>query len=159
MKKIILNPNCSEIVCRLFGEDIEIGTDSFPNGAFETFLGILKDNENKEFPEEPEYIDNSGGGGNWGFVESVYNLAKEVAKGEMSKENGLINEERIWNEEEIIRKCDICGKKPNLKEDKICICLECKKAICQKCFDKMIDIDGKIFCSKECKKEFVVDQL
>ena len=99
---MILNPNCSEVIARLEGEEFEVWTDSFPNGCMSEMIRILEENR----PNDPEnadleYIDNNGGGGHWDFVESCLPIAIKVIQKKLTYRQAINQEERLWNGEPI----------------------------------------------------------
>ena len=117
----ILNPSCSEIIWRLNidkstkekiidelegneGGTCGTQTDSFPNSCLTDIIILLE--EAKEIGKdinnvEIEYVDNSGGGGNWDFVEDCFKIAKAYIKGKISRKKADELEEKIWNGDDI----------------------------------------------------------
>ncbi len=115
----ILNPSCSEIVWRLNidkstkqkimdelegndGETNETGTDTFPNDCLNDmimFLEEAKENGKDINNVEVEYVDSPGGGGNWDFVESCFEIAKAHIKKKITSEEARKLEEDCWNDE------------------------------------------------------------
>ena len=101
-----LQPNCSEIVCKL-GEHFisdnlfEIFTDTYPNDAVKMFVRWLKENA-ECYDELPglEFLDNVGGGGNWDYVVD-YKIAKAVYNKKITLKKGLELERKAWEGDEI----------------------------------------------------------
>ena len=102
-----LQPNCSEIVCKL-GEHFisdnlfEIFTDTYPNDAVKMFVRWLKENR-KYYDDdvELEFLDDIGGGGNWDYVETCYKIAKAVYNKKITLKKGLELERKAWEGDEI----------------------------------------------------------
>lgn len=95
----MLNPNCSEIVARLNGQEFSVCTDTFPNDCLLSMIEILEDTQTDN--SDLEYVDNAGGGGDWAFVEAVLPIALKVVKGKISREKGEYMERRCWEGEPI----------------------------------------------------------
>jgi hypothetical protein len=160
MKKgILLNPNCSEIVCSLptlgsmkiakkmmkeiIASDIKdktknslvdivnewshediynVGTDSYPNGAIESFLDkadALK-KQISDYKDMPDlrYVDNNGGGGHFEYVEASWKLAKLAAFGKFTKDEAIKFDEGMWSDEQKL--IDVCQECLNKEADIKC---------------------------------------
>jgi len=114
--KDILNPNCSEIVWKLNvetttkrkilralenkeGETYETDTSMFPNSCLDNMINLLeeaKDDGNDINKIELIFIDNLGGGGNGGFVEDCFNIAKRYLNKEITRKQAEKIERKIW---------------------------------------------------------------
>lgn len=123
MKKIMLYPNCSEIIWKLGSNTVHsTWTDSFPNGALMEMVDILKIIPIMEREDvEVEFVENSGGGGNWDYVENVFGAAKEIYNKKLSPT--IIDEidKKIWNDEDyktMIRGYTVVKKHPRITKRK-----------------------------------------
>ncbi len=136
MKNEILNPSCSEIVWRLNidkstkekiidelggndGETSKTQTDNFPNDCLADIIMLLREakEDGKDINNvEIEYVDNSGGGGNWDFVEDCFEIAKAYLKGKISRKEADKLEEDIWNREETDIELELNKIKENKNE-------------------------------------------
>ena len=115
-----LYPNCSEIVWRLDmpkntkekiikaleendDEDIyRTQTDTFPNYCLSDMFMLFEEVKGKDRINEIKlvYIDNEGGGGNWGYVEECFEIAKRYSKGEITKKEAKKLENKSWHNED-----------------------------------------------------------
>jgi hypothetical protein len=136
---MFLNPNCSEIICRLptlasfkrsrellescykeTHRDFRLATNTYPNGALETFIAeakrFLKVVGNiSEFPELG-FVDNIGGGGHFESVEASWKVAQLYVWG-MFKDWEAANEfddKLDCNERIIIDACKACLNNNNI---------------------------------------------
>lgn len=126
---MILNPSCSVIVCRIplyedgefkYSDNEEFSTDTYPNGAIEYFISIIKrmkENGLKNMSEIPklDYVDNQGGGGHWDYIEKSWQIAILYGAGIMAEKKALELDDETWGK----------GADPILVE-------ECKKCFLEK---------------------------
>jgi hypothetical protein len=128
---MILNPSCSVIVCKVpiyekgkfnYGDKEEFPTDSYPNGAIDYFIEIIKETKNKGIKDikaipDLEYVDNLGGGGNWDYVEKSWQIAKLCGAGILSEEKAMKLDDDTWGkgaDPVLIKECERCfNEKPN----------------------------------------------
>ena len=166
-KEIMLNPNCSTIVCKLptvstikkaerickkieasnlddktkeitkeilvewsYNEyRLEVDTASYPNDAIDCFIEKA-DEFKKQFKKLEDFPDlycedNSGGGGNWGYTEASWRIARLYAFGKFTKESAMKFDKRLWEDGQdpiLVDECEQC-----LKENKIN--KECKEYV------------------------------
>ena len=100
----ILNPNCSEVVWKLklgtkYSRKHETWTDSYPNGALQTALTSIKAlTKDKNKIDQISFIelDNLGGGGNYEYVQDSFEIAKRVAKGELTLKQAQTEDRESW---------------------------------------------------------------
>lgn len=127
---MILNPSCSVIVCRIplyedgefkYSDNEEFSTDSYPNGAIEQFIFIIdqmKKNGLKTMQAIPklDYVDNSGGGGNWSYVEKTWQIATLYGAGIMTEKEAMAVDDELWSKADdpiLTEECKICfSEKP-----------------------------------------------
>jgi hypothetical protein len=136
-KKMILNPNCSSIVCRIpyykngkfdfpvdEDDNAEFITDTYPNGTIEHFTSVIKEMKKDGVKKMsdipfPEFVDNLGGGGHWECIEVSWKLALLYGAGVFSEEKVMKMDDKSWSEgdhKEMFETCKIClEEKPDKK--------------------------------------------
>jgi hypothetical protein len=108
-----------------FNDRFEIGTDMYPNDAIDIFLSKAKEMKKgvktiKDFPELG-CVDNSGGGGNWDYVEASWKIAQLYALNKFESEDKAKDFDKLlWeegNDPVLTDDCKSCIEKNELKTD------------------------------------------